>query len=327
VSFENGPVLVTGAAGFIGSSVASKLAIMGVSVVGCDNFNNYYSTKLKFDRVDALLKPVKVPCLSVELADSTQVEKLFRDIKPSMVIHLAAQAGVRYSIENPSAYLLSNIVGFGNILEACKTHAVSNLFYASSSSVYGNSTKVPFREDDCTDNPVSVYAASKKSNELMAYAYSELFGIRTIGLRFFTVYGPWGRPDMAYFSFTEKMLRGEEITVYAEGKLQRDFTYIDDIVEGVTRLFLKTATIVADKLPAAVFNVGNCKPVSVLTFVETLQEVLHVKANIKYLSMQLGDVEITYADTSKLKKYVNYSPNTELKDGLSTFSEWYKGWV
>jgi UDP-glucuronate 4-epimerase len=319
------PILVTGAAGFIGSFVASRLAGMGYEVIGCDNFNDYYTPKLKHDRVTSLLKPAGVQCLSIELADGEQVKKLFAEYQPSLVVHLAAQAGVRYSLQNPAAYIQSNLVAFGNMLEACHQHQVQHLLYASSSSVYGANAKVPFHEDDKTDEPVSLYAATKKSNELMAYSYSHLYGMATTGLRFFTVYGPWGRPDMAYFSFTQKMLKGETIPVFAEGQLRRDFTYIDDIVEGVVRLLFKPKA--ASTPPHAIFNIGNHQPIRVMDFIATLERVLGVKANIEFLPMQAGDVPATYADTTKLREWVDFAPATSLEHGLSQFRDWYNAWL
>ncbi len=320
------PILVTGAAGFIGAFVAARLADMGHQVIGCDNFNDYYAPQLKQDRVAALLTPRNVACLRVELADASQVGQLFYQYRPKLVVHLAAQAGVRYSLTNPSAYIQSNLVGFSNMLEACRQHQVQHLLYASSSSVYGANAKVPFSESDKTDEPVSLYAATKKSNELMAYSYSHLFRVPTTGLRFFTVYGPWGRPDMAYFSFTQKMLRGESIPVFAKGELHRDFTYIDDIVEGVVRLLFKPKDANGDTPPHAIFNIGNHQPVRVLDFIKTLEKVLGVKANMEFLPMQPGDVPATYADTTQLQNQVDFAPATPLEQGLIQFGNWYKAW-
>ena len=320
-------VLVTGAAGFVGSFVAARLAAMGHRVVGCDNFNDYYTPQLKHDRVQALLTPAGVECRTVELADAAQVAALFEQLKPTLVVHLAAQAGVRYSIDNPAAYIQSNLVGFGNMLEACRRHQVQHLLYASSSSVYGQNAKVPFSESDRVDHPVSLYAATKKSNELMAHSYSHLFKLPTTGLRFFTVYGPWGRPDMAYFSFTQKMLKGEPIPVFAEGKLTRDFTYIDDIVEGVVRLLFKPTPGADGQAPHAVFNIGNHQPVTVLEFIETIEKVSGVKARMNFLPMQPGDVPATYADTDRLREWVGFSPSTPLEQGLAAFTRWYRGWA
>jgi UDP-glucuronate 4-epimerase len=315
-------ILVTGAAGFIGSAVAVRLAAMGHSVVGCDNFNDYYDPALKEHRVDALLRPAGISCEKVELADAAQTAALFDRVKPALVVHLAAQAGVRYSLQNPAVYVQANLVAFGHILEGCRTHAVEHLLYASSSSVYGANAKTPFSESDQTDEPVSLYAATKKANELMARTYSHLYGIPATGLRFFTVYGPWGRPDMAYFSFARKMLAGESIPVFAEGKLYRDFTYIDDIVEGVVRLLFKPS-IQADKPPHTVFNIGNSQPVQVLDFIQTLERAIGVRAVLDFQPMQPGDVPATHADTSKLHDWVGYKPTTSLEAGLHEFAQWY----
>lgn len=322
----NERVLVTGAAGFIGSAVAAALAARGFQVVGCDNFNDYYAPRLKHDRVEALLAPAGVKCLSIELADPVQVEEVFRAARPDLVVHLAAQAGVRYSLQNPAAYIQSNLVGLGNILEACRHWQVKHLLYASSSSVYGANTSVPFRESDRTDEPVSLYAATKKSNELMAYCYSHLYGIPATGLRFFTVYGPWGRPDMAYFSFTKKMLAGEKIPVFAEGRLERDFTYIDDIVEGIVRLLHKPQTAEDGRPPHTVFNIGNHQPVRVMDFIGMLERVLGVQAQIEFQPMQPGDVPATFAETSRLRDLVQFAPSTPLEQGLARFADWYRRW-
>ena len=319
-------VLVTGAAGFVGSYVAARLAGMGHRVVGCDNFNDYYDPQLKHDRVAALLQPAGVECEKIDIADAAQLRALFERVRPELVVHLAAQAGVRYSLQNPDAYIQSNLVGFGNILEACRHHQVEHLLYASSSSVYGSNAKVPFSEADQVDEPVSLYAATKKANELMAYSYSHLYGFPATGLRFFTVYGPWGRPDMAYFSFTEKMLRGEKIPVFAEGKLTRDFTYIDDIVEGVVRLLFKSQPAGTGKARHAVFNIGNNQPVMVLDFVRTLERVLGTEAVLDFQPMQAGDVPATHADTGRLQAWVGYKPATPLETGLTRYRDWYRGW-
>jgi len=320
-------ILVTGAAGFVGSFVAARLAAMGHQVVGCDNFNDYYDPRLKHDRVRALLAPVGVACHTVELSDAAQVAALFERERPQLVVHLAAQAGVRYSIDNPSVYIQSNLVGFGNILEACRQGAIEHLLYASSSSVYGNNAKVPFSEDDQVDAPVSLYAATKKSNELMAHSYSHLFKLPATGLRFFTVYGPWGRPDMAYFSFAEKMMRGATIPVFAEGLLTRDFTYIDDIVEGVVRLLFKPTPATATSAPHTVFNIGNHNPVQVLEFIRTLESVMGVEARKEFLPMQPGDVPATHASIAKLKAWVDFAPTTPLATGLANFWTWYRDWA
>jgi UDP-glucuronate 4-epimerase len=349
------PVLVTGAAGFIGSFVAARLARMGVTVAACDNFNDYYPVHLKHGRVKALLAPHGISCEAVELADTLQVDRLFDRVRPAYVVHLAAQAGVRYSIENPAAYVQSNLVAFANMLEACRRFKPRHLVYASSSSVYGASRKAPFKESDRTDEPVSFYGATKKANEVLAHSYSHLFGVAASGLRLFTVYGPWGRPDMAYFSFAQKMLKGEAIPVFAQGALERDFTYIDDIVEAVVRVLAKPP--LADRVaceetfrarpsgrdecsaamedvshacsvaPHAVFNIGNHQPVRVLDFIAVLEEAVGVKAKIQFLPMQPGDVPVTYADTSKLQEWVGFAPATSLRDGLGHFREWLVSWM
>ena len=320
-------ILVTGAAGFVGSFVAARLAAMGHEVVGCDNFNDYYDPRLKHDRVAALLAPAGIACHTVELSDTAQVEALFAREQPTLVVHLAAQAGVRYSLENPAAYVQSNLVGFANVLEACRHGKIAHLLYASSSSVYGANAKVPFSEDDQVDAPVSLYAATKKSNELMAHSYSHLYKLPATGLRFFTVYGPWGRPDMAYFSFAEKMVRGATIPVFAEGMLTRDFTYIDDIVEGVVRLLFKPTPGTDTAAPHTVFNIGNHNPVRVLEFIETLENVMGVKADKEFLPMQPGDVPATHASIDKLKAWVDFAPTTTLATGLGQFWTWYRDWA
>jgi UDP-glucuronate 4-epimerase len=319
-------VLVTGAAGFVGSAVAARLAAMGHSVAGCDNFNDYYDPRLKTGRVHALLAPAGIACHHVELADGAQVQALFEREQPALVVHLAAQAGVRYSLDNPAAYVQSNLVAFGHMLEACRRHKVRHLLYASSSSVYGANASLPFSEEDRCDGPVSMYAATKKANELMAHSYSHLFALPATGLRFFTVYGPWGRPDMAYFSFAEKMMRGEAIPVFAEGKLSRDFTYIDDIVEGVVRLLHKPQPVAEGQVPHSVFNIGNHQPVRVLEFIQTLERVLGVEAKMHFLPMQPGDVPATYAAIDKLRGWVGFAPTTTLEAGLSRFRDWYLPW-
>lgn len=321
------PILVTGAAGFIGSFVAARLADMGYRVIGCDNFNDYYAPQLKHDRVAALLAPRGIACQHVELSDGQQVSQLFNAHRPSRVVHLAAQAGVRYSLENPAAYIQSNLVGFAHMLEACRHHRVAHMLYASSSSIYGANTKVPFAESDQTDTPVSLYAATKKSNELMAYSYSHLYALPLTGLRFFTVYGPWGRPDMAYFSFTRKIMNSEAIPVFAHGLLRRDFTYIDDIVEGVVRLLFKPTPARENAAAHAVFNIGNHQPVRVLDFIATLEQALGRKADIDFQPMQPGDVEETYADTNRLREWVGFAPATPLATGLGAFCAWYQDWA
>lgn len=320
-------ILVTGAAGFIGSFVAQRLAGMGLEVIGCDNFNAYYSPQLKHDRGRALLEPAGVRCLDVELADGAQVGRMFDQYRPDMVVHLAAQAGVRDSLRNPSAYIQSNLLAFSHMLEASVKHQIGHFLYASSSSIYGANARVPFREEDKTDEPVSLYGATKKANELMAYSFSHLYGMPATGMRLFSVYGPWGRPDMAYFSFTQKLLQGETIPVFAEGSLMRDFTYIDDIVEGITRLLFKPAAAVPGAAPHALFNIGNHQPVRILDFITTLEKVLGVSARINFLPMQSGEVSVTYADTAKLRAHVDFAPATTLEHGLTQFRDWYCDWV
>jgi UDP-glucuronate 4-epimerase len=315
-------ILVTGAAGFIGSAVAARLAALGHRVTGCDNFNDYYDPRLKADRVSALLAPADVSCATVELADPDQVRALFERCRPTLVVHLAAQAGVRHSIEHPGQYVQSNLVGFGNMLEACRRARVAHLLYASSSSVYGGNTKVPFSEDDPTDQPVSLYAATKKANELMAHAYSHLYRLPATGVRFFTVYGPWGRPDMACFSFADKMLKGEPIPVFGAGQLWRDFTYIDDIVESVVRLLFKPRPDTGAP-PHWVFNAGSERPVKLLDFIRSLENVFGVRAALDFLPMQPGDVAATHADTARLHAWVGFSPVTPLETGLAHFRQWY----
>jgi UDP-glucuronate 4-epimerase len=319
-------ILVTGAAGFVGSFVARQLAVEGHSVVGVDNFNDYYPVQLKRDRVVHLLVPAGIECRTVELGDDAKVRALFADVRPEFVVHLAAQAGVRSSLANPHAYIQSNIVAFCHILEACRHHRVQHLLYASSSSVYGESANVPFRESDVTDAPVSLYAATKKSNELMAHAYSRLHALPATGLRFFTVYGPWGRPDMAYFSFAEKMLRGESIPVFAEGNLRRDFTYIDDIVAAVVKLLRKPVPAALDTVRHTLFNIGSDTPIRMIDFVHTMERVLDAKARITWLPMQPGDVTTTHAAIDKLHDWVGFAPATSLETGLSRFRDWFVPW-
>jgi UDP-glucuronate 4-epimerase len=320
----HGPVLVTGAAGFIGAHVAARLAQDGCRVVGCDNFNDYYAPELKHQRVRALLDGRGVDCETVELADAAQVQDLFRRVQPRRVVHLAAQAGVRYSLSHPEKYVQSNLLGFANVIEAARAQRVEHFVYASSSSVYGDSPVAPFGEDQRTDNPVSLYAATKKANEVMAHAYSHIHGMRATGLRFFTVYGPWGRPDMAYFSFARMIMAGQRLPIFGEGKVRRDFTYIDDIAEGVVRLTL------ADEPPQAprheIFNIGNHTPVGVLEFVDLLSALLQRTPQLQLLPMQPGDVLSTCADVTKLRQRVGFCPSTPLRDGLARFVAWYLTW-
>jgi UDP-glucuronate 4-epimerase len=320
-------ILVTGAAGFIGSAVAARLAGMGYAVTGCDNFNDYYAPALKAHRVAALLAPADVPCEHVELSDAAEVAALFERVRPERVVHLAAQAGVRYSLLDPDAYLRSNVVAFGHMLEACRKAQVAHLVYASSSSVYGAHAMFPFAEDTHTDEPVSLYAATKKSNELMAHAYSALYRLPATGLRFFTVYGPWGRPDMAYFIFARKMRAGDRIPVFAGGRPVRDFTYIDDIVEGVARVLFKPQPDDRregeGQAPHRVFNIGRGQPVSVMDFIAVLERAFGVKAELDFQPMQPGDVDATHADIARLKAWVDYCPETSLEAGLDQFARWY----
>ena len=317
-------ILVTGAAGFIGAHVAALLRSLGHTVVGCDNFNDYYDPGLKVARVDALLRSNGVACERLELADSQAVRELITRVAPRVVIHLAAQAGVRYSISHPEAYVQSNLVGFANVLESARQCRIEHLVYASSSSVYGERTDAPFSESQRTDSPVSLYAATKKANEVMAHAYSHLYGLRATGLRFFTVYGPWGRPDMAYFSFAEKILARQPLPVFGDGILQRDFTYIDDIVEGVVRLAVSQAPPDAPK--HEVFNIGNHQPVTVLQFIQLLAEHMGATPELQFLPMQPGDVPMTCADVEKLRARVGFEPSTPLGVGLGRFVDWFKSW-
>ena len=316
-------VILTGAAGFIGSHLAKRLLETGVEVVGIDNINDYYDVSLKYHRLSLLEEYENFTFIRCDISNKDELNRIFEEHKADVVINLAAQAGVRYSIENPQVYIDSNVIGFFNILEACRNNPVKHLVYASSSSVYGNSDKVPFSVDDRVDNPISLYAATKKSNELMAYTYSHLFGIPATGLRFFTVYGPAGRPDMAYFSFTKKILAGEPIKLFNYGELERDFTYIDDIVEGIMNI-IPTVPEERNGARAKVYNIGNNKPVALKEFVAAIEEAIGVKAKIEYLPMQPGDVYRTYADISELEKDFGFKPQTDIRTGLKRFAEWYK---
>jgi UDP-glucuronate 4-epimerase len=321
-------ILVTGAAGFIGMHVCERLLARGDEVVGIDNLNDYYDVALKEARLARLLPLAGFRFEKLDLADRDGMARLFASEKPQRVVHLAAQAGVRYSLQNPHAYADSNLVGFLNILEGCRHGGVEHLAYASSSSVYGDNEKVPFAESDNVDRPISLYAATKKANELMAHAYSHLYGFPATGLRFFTVYGPWGRPDMAYFGFTKAILEGRSIDVFNNGQLQRDFTYIDDIVEGIVRVLDKPPA--ADALPPharhRVFNIGNHQPVALLEFIETIESALGRTATKNFLPMQPGDVHATYADTRQLTDWVDFAPRTPLKEGIARFVAWYLDW-
>jgi UDP-glucuronate 4-epimerase len=314
-------VLITGAAGFIGMHVAERLLARGDTVVGIDNLNDYYDVSLKEARLARLAPHPAFRFVKLDLADREGMAALFKQERFDAAINLAAQAGVRYSLKNPLAYADSNLLGFVNVLEGCRHNGVKHLLYASSSSVYGGNKKVPFAEDDNVDHPVSLYAATKKANELMAYSYSHLYGIPSTGLRFFTVYGPWGRPDMAYFSFTQNILAGKPIDVFNHGKMQRDFTYIDDIAEGVVRILDQPPV---DTPPHTVFNIGNHNPVDLMEFIGTLEKALGRKTTYNFLPMQDGDVPITYAETSRLRSAVDFSPSTPLAEGIGRFVTWYR---
>ena len=312
-------ILVTGAAGFVGFYTAKALLDDGHEVVGLDNFNDYYDVSLKEARFQTLETRDGFEMVRGDLADYELLTTLFEQHAFDRVCHLGAQAGVRYSIENPSAYKKSNLEGHLNILEACRHAKIERLVYASSSSVYGGNKKVPFSEDDPVDHPISLYAATKKANELMSHTYTHLYGLQTVGLRFFTVYGPWGRPDMAYWLFTDAMLNGRPINVFNHGKMERDFTYIDDVVAGVK------AALFADGLDAyEIFNLGNNKPENLMDFIQTLADELGVEPQMEMLPMQAGDVPITFADISKARQKLDYQPTTSMEEGLKHFVVWYK---
>jgi UDP-glucuronate 4-epimerase len=328
-------ILVTGAAGFIGSKLSERLLARGDEVLGYDNLNDYYDPRLKEARLARLTPHANFRFQRASLEDRDEIEQAFAGFKPQRVVNLAAQAGVRYSLENPQAYIDSNIVGFMNILEACRHHGVENLVYASSSSVYGANRKLPFAVEDSVDHPVSMYAATKKANELMAHTYSHLFGLPTTGLRFFTVYGPWGRPDMALFLFTKKILAGEPIDVFNHGHHTRDFTYIDDIVEGVIRTLDKVPgpdphydpmapSPATSSTPYRVYNIGNHQPVELLRYIEVLEQCLGRKAEKRLLPLQPGDVPDTYADVEALRRDTGYSPATPIETGIERFVAWYR---
>jgi UDP-glucuronate 4-epimerase len=328
-------ILVTGAAGFIGMHVAQSLMARGDEVVGVDNLNDYYDPNLKLARLRRLEAGSGFRFVRLNLADRPATEELFAAEHCDRVIHLAAQAGVRYSLRNPHAYVESNLVGFMNVLEGCRHHRVQHLVYASSSSVYGGNERMPFSEHDNVDHPVSLYAATKKSNELMAHTYSHLYGLPTTGLRFFTVYGPWGRPDMAYWSFTEAILAGRPIDVFNQGAMRRDFTFIDDVVEGVVRVIDRPAEAdpafdptapdpARSRAPYRVYNIGNHQPVPLLEFIGTLERALGKSAEKRFLPMQDGDVVATYADTSELQAAVGFAPSTGLEEGIGRFVSWYR---
>ncbi len=345
IKLSNSVVFITGATGFIGANLVKELICTqsSVKIIGIDSMNDYYDVSLKEYRLSEIEKVAKKAgaewtFIKGNIADKSLIEEVFSTYKPSIVVNLAAQAGVRYSITNPDVYIESNLIGFYNILESCRNHPVNHLVYASSSSVYGTNAKIPYSTDDKVDNPVSLYAATKKSNELMAHAYSKLYNIPSTGLRFFTVYGPAGRPDMAYFGFTNKLIRGETIEIFNYGNCKRDFTYVDDIVEGVMRVMQKAPKkqVGEDGLPLpsyAVYNIGNSNPENLLDFVTILQEEL-IRAKVlpsdydfeshkKLVPMQPGDVPVTYADTSALERDFGFRPSTSLREGLRKFAEWY----
>lgn len=320
----NKKILITGSAGFIGFHLAKRLLQDGVKhVIGIDNLNDYYEVSLKEARLAKLTPYEGYRFEKLDIADKTGVFALFEREKPDIVVNLAAQAGVRYSIENPQAYMDSNITGFFNILEACRHYPVEHLLYASSSSVYGNQQKTPFSVEDPVDKPISLYAATKKSNELMAYTYSHLYHIPATGLRFFTVYGPFGRPDMAYFSFTRKILAGESIKIFNNGDMYRDFTYVDDIVEGIVNMLCNPPAEDEAGARYKVYNIGNNKPEKLMYFIETLEKALGVEAKKEFLPMQPGDVYQTYADVSELMKDFDFKPSTGIEEGLNRFAAWY----
>ena len=340
ISLENKTILITGVAGFIGSNLANRLLqeISNVHVIGIDSITDYYDINIKKERLDSLIKHSNFTFIKGNIADKKEIDNIFINYSPALVVNLAAQAGVRYSITNPDAYIESNIIGFYNILEACRHHEIEHLVYASSSSVYGSNTKIPYSTNDKVDNPVSLYAATKKSNELMAHAYSKLYNIPSTGLRFFTVYGPAGRPDMAYFGFTNKLREGKKIQIFNYGNCKRDFTYIDDIIEGIMRVMQhapekKTGDDGLPIPPYKVYNIGNNTPENLLDFVSILQEEL-IRANVlpknydfeahkELVPMQPGDVPITYADTTPLEQDFGFRPSTPLKTGLRKFADWY----
>jgi len=327
-------ILITGSAGFIGSTLAMKLLDRGDSVIGIDNFNDYYDPSIKHNRIKRLENSSNFININADISSKKSLENVFEEFLPDVVVNLAAQAGVRYSIENPMAYIESNIVGFANILEASRNYNIKHLVYASSSSVYGANTNMPFSIHNNVDHPLSLYAASKKSNELMAHSYSHLFSLPTTGLRFFTVYGPWGRPDMALFKFTKSIIEDKPIDVFNFGKHRRDFTYIDDIVEGVMRVIDNPATANKEwngdhpdpgssSAPWKVYNIGNNKPIELMSYIAAIEKFLNKKAEINFLPLQPGDVPDTYADVTDLVNDFGYQPSTSIEEGVANFVEWY----
>ncbi len=330
-------LLLTGVAGFIGMHVALRLLKDGHEVVGVDNLNDYYDINLKHDRLSHIGSPKNFQFKKIDIGNKDSIDALFDKFRPEVVINLAAQAGVRYSLENPRSYIHSNIVGFTNILEACRHCEVNHLVYASSSSVYGLNEDIPFHEGQNVDHPLALYGATKKANEGLAHSYSNLFGLPTTGLRFFTVYGPWGRPDMALFKFTDAILNNRSIEVYNHGKMVRDFTYIDDIVEGVVRLAAKPATAAQEfdtvspdagssNAPWRIFNLGNGQPTSLMDYISALEKTLGIEAKKNFLDMQKGDVLITSADTTRLAEWIDFKPHTPVDEGVEKFVKWYKSW-
>ncbi len=336
ISLNNKVILITGVAGFIGSNLAKNLykIVKNITIVGIDNLNDYYDVNLKQERLEDLSKYKTFKFIKANLQNKNVILNIFKEYQPKIVINLAAQAGVRYSLKNPDSYIESNIIGFFNILEACHHYPVEHLVFASSSSIYGSNKKIPYSVEDKTDRPVSFYAATKKSNELMAYTYAKLYKIPITGLRFFSVYGPAGRPDMAYFSFTNKLVNNEDIQIFNYGNCKRDFTYIDDIVTGVIKVMQKTPDFDEDGVQYKIYNIGNNKPENLLDFVDILQQEL-IRAKVlpkdydfeqhkKLVPMQPGDVEITYANVDDLIKDFNFKPQTSLREGLRAFAIWYK---
>ncbi len=332
---SNKKIIITGSAGFIGFSLSKKLLERGDTIIGVDNHNDYYDPEIKEARIQILNKYSNYKHCRIDLVNKKDLEDVFKSFTPQNVINLAAQAGVRYSIINPLAYINSNIVGFANILENCRNYNVEHLVYASTSSVYGANTKMPFSEHDNTNHPLSVYAASKKSNELMAHSYSYLYQLPTTGLRFFTVYGPWGRPDMALFKFTKNILEDKPIDVFNNGKHTRDFTFVDDIVEGVLKTLDNPAKVnsnwnsnqpdpATSKAPWSIYNIGNNKPIQLMDYIKALEKNLGKKAKINFLPLQPGDVQDTYADVDSLKEKFNYKPSTPVIQGVALFVKWYR---